>query len=264
VKEIKDLANQYDIHLMDLSYCPNNLDPDQNERKKHHDRLMKMVDACGKLDVSTITTFAGRDPNRSMEENMDFFEQELSPLIDYARDNNVKIAVENCPMGFAMYGGENFMYSPKIWKMMFKRFDKTLGLCLDPSHLIWLMIDYIQTVRDFADRIYVVHAKDCEIDRRLLGYGGILDSEWVDVLFTGKSGIGHREIKWKDPSTQWWRYRIPGLGDIDFGRLISELLIFGYTDDLIIEHEDPIWYGTEELNKQGLTIGLRHLSQFLP
>ncbi len=126
------------------------------------------------------------------------------------------------------------------------------------------MIDYIQTVRDFSDRIYVVHAKDCEIDRRLLGYGGILDSEWVDVLFTGKSGIGHREIKWKDPSLQWWRYRIPGLGEIDFGRLISELLIFKYTGDLIIEHEDPIWYGTEELNKQGLIIGLRHLSQFLP
>lgn len=264
IRQIMDLIRKHDISISDLSYSPNNLDPDEEKRKEHHIRLRRMIEACSELSVPTITTFAGKNPNLGMEENLEFFQQEFGPIVDYAKDHNVKIAIENCPMGFALYGGENMAYSPKIWKEMFKMFGPTLGLCFDPSHLLWLQIDYLQAVRDFMDRIYIVHAKDCEIDRRLLGQVGILDSEWVDVLFTGKSGIGHRQIKWKDPSKQWWRYRIPGLGEIDFKRLISELLLRGYNSPLIIEHEDPIWYGTEELNKEGLTIGLRHLSQFLP
>lgn len=264
VREIKDLTQKNHIFISNLSYAPNNLDPDEKKRKQHHEHLKKVIEACAKLDVETITTFAGKDPNRRMEENLEFFQQEFGPLVDYAKDHNVKLAIENCPMGFALYGGGNIAYSPKIWKEMFKMFDRTLGLCLDPSHLYWLQIDYIQAVRDFADRIYMVHAKDCEIDRNLLSHVGILDSEWIDILFTGKSGIGHRRIKWEDPRKQWWRYRIPGLGEIDFKRFISELLLHGYKSTLTIEHEDPIWYGTEELNKQGLIIGLRYLSQFFP
>jgi len=264
VQDLKELTKKYDVTISDLSYAPNNLDPDPRNRERYHKHLIKVIEACANLNVETVTTFAGKDPNRTIEENLEFFHQEFGPIADYAKDRNVKIAIENCPMGFALYGGENMAYSPKIWKEMFKLFDSTLGLCLDPSHLYWLQIDYMRAVRDFADRIYMVHAKDCEIDKNALAYGGILDSEWIDVLFTGKSGIGHRSIKWKDPLKQWWRYRIPGLGEIDFKRFISELLLNGYRSALIIEHEDPIWYGTEELNKQGLTIGLKHLSQFLP
>ena len=264
VQEIKNITKKSDMYITDLSYASNNLDPDEKKRKQHLEHLKKVIEACEKLNIELVTTFAGKDPNRSMEENLELFQQEFGPIVDHARDRNVKLAIENCPMGFALYGGGNLAYSPKIWDEMFKIFDRTLGLCFDPSHLYWLQIDYMRALREYMDRIYVVHAKDCEIDRSLLGRVGILDSEWIDVLFTGKTGIGHRHIKWKDPRTQWWKYRIPGLGEIDFKRIINELLLHGYKSDLIIEHEDPIWYGTEELNKQGLIIGLRHLSQFFP
>jgi sugar phosphate isomerase/epimerase len=165
-------------------------------------------------------------------------------------------------MGF--YGGGNIAYSPAIWQKMFKMFGPTLGLCYDPSHLLWQQIDNLQALRDFIDRIYIVHAKDCEIDKRVLGYGGILESEWVDVLFTGKTGRGHRQIKWRDPAKQWWRYRIPGFGEIDFRAIFSELSLHKWDHVVIIEHEDPMWYGTEKLNKQGLKIGFKFISGFFP
>jgi len=40
---------------------------------------------------------------------------------------------------------------------------KILGLNLDPSHLIWQFIDYVQVVYDFRDRIYHIHAKNTRI-----------------------------------------------------------------------------------------------------
>lgn len=264
VQEIRQITKKHKMFITDLSYAPNNLDPDEKKRQENLAHLKKVIEACKKLEIGRVTTFAGRNPNIGMDENIDLFQQEFGPIVDYARDCAVKLSIENCPMGFALYGGGNLAYSPKIWDRIFKLFDKTLGLCFDPSHLYWLKIDYLKALREYMDRIYVVHAKDCEIDKDLLGRVGILDSEWIDVLFTGKTGIGHRHIKWKDPRGQWWRYRIPGLGEIDFKQIINELLLQGYKSDLIIEHEDPIWYGTEELNKQGLSIGLRYLAQFFP
>lgn len=262
IREIKDVAKKNDIFISDLSYAPNNLDPDEKKRKRNQEHLKKSIDACAKLNVDTITTFVGRDPTKDVEENLEIFEREFGPLVDYAKDRNVKLAIENCPMGF--YGGGNLAYSPQIWKRMFKMFGPTLGLCYDPSHLLWQQIDVVQPIREFIDRIYIVHAKDCEVDKNILNYGGILNSEWVDVLFTGKTGIGHRKIKWEDPTKQWWRYRIPGLGEINFKAIFSELSLRKWDHVTIIEHEDPMWYGTEELNKQGLKIGLRYLSQFFP
>jgi sugar phosphate isomerase/epimerase len=264
IQDIKQVLKKHNMFITDLSYAPNNLDPNEKKRKEHLEHLKKVIEAGEKLQIERVTTFAGRNPNLDMDENIELFQKEFGPVVDLARNCNVKLAIENCPMGFALYGGGNLAHSPKIWDRMFKLFDRTLGLCFDPSHLLWLQIDYMQALRDYMDRIYVVHAKDCEIDRNLLGRVGILDSEWIDMLFTGKTGIGHRSIKWKDPRMQWWRYRIPGLGEIDFKRIINELLLKKYGSDIIIEHEDPIWYGTEKLNKQGLSIGLEYLSQFFP
>jgi sugar phosphate isomerase/epimerase len=63
-------------------------------------------------------------------------------------------------------GGNNLMYAPATWRDVFAVLDgDTLGLNLDPSHLVWQMIDYERVVREFGPRIYYVHAKDMEIDR---------------------------------------------------------------------------------------------------
>ena len=64
-------------------------------------------------------------------------------------------------------GGTNLAWSPAIWDEMFTAIpDENFGLNLDPSHLVWLMIDYERAVYDFADRIFHVHAKDLEVRPR--------------------------------------------------------------------------------------------------
>jgi sugar phosphate isomerase/epimerase len=138
-------------------------------------------------------------------------------------------------------GGNNLASTPAIWREMFSIIpDENFGLNLDPSHLIWLMIDPNRVVREFKDRIFHVHAKDLEIDREGLYENGTLSL-----------GMG-----WQIP-------RLPGLGEVDWGRFISQLYRFGYDYVISIEHEDRKFEGTEELVKRGFLISRDILKPYL-
>ena len=57
----------------------------------------------------------------------------------------------------------------------------------------------------------------------------------------------------------WWRYRIPGLGQVDFRRYVDALYEGGFDGVLSVEHEDPVWGGTPELIEAGLKIAHNNL-----
>ena len=57
----------------------------------------------------------------------------------------------------------------------------------------------------------------------------------------------------------WWRYRVPGRGDIDWRAILDTLQEGGFDGTLSIEHEDPVWGGTVERVQRGLEIASRTL-----
>jgi sugar phosphate isomerase/epimerase len=61
----------------------------------------------------------------------------------------------------------------------------------------------------------------------------------------------------------WWRYRMPGLGDVDWRGVIDALYEVGYDGTVTVEHEDPIWSGDEARIYSGLEIARRTLQPFL-
>jgi sugar phosphate isomerase/epimerase len=70
----------------------------------------------------------------------------------------------------------------------------------------------------------------------------------------------NREDPW---DVGWWRYRIPGFGKVDWQRVIDALYEGGFDGTLSIEHEDPVWGGTEEKVKTGVEIATRRLLSVL-
>jgi sugar phosphate isomerase/epimerase len=58
--------------------------------------------------------------------------------------------------------------------------------------------------------------------------------------------------------------KIPGLGEVNWGRFISVLNDVGYTGPLCIEVEDRAYEGSHELRKAALRQSARYLRQFLP
>ena len=232
------------LEISSLAYYPNNLHPEESVRTEANAHLRKVVDAAAALGVRMVGTFVGRDKDRSLRENFEVFRQVWPSLVEYAGERGVTIAIENCPMIFSgdeWPGGNNMAYSPAVWDEMFSIVPSdNFGLNLDPSHLVWLQIDYERVVRDYASRIVHVHAKDLEIDRAGLYRNGTLSS-----------GIG-----WQVP-------RLPGLGEVRWGRFLAALYRAGYDYVVSIEHEDRTFEGTEELVKRGLLIARDNLRPYL-
>jgi sugar phosphate isomerase/epimerase len=232
---VRGVLDRHGLEISALAYYPNNLHPDDAHREEVNGHLRKVIDAAQQLEVGLVGTFVGNDKDRPLPENLDRFREIWPPLVEYAGERDVRIAIENCPMIFSYDewpGGTNLAWSPAIWDEMFEAIPaENFGLNLDPSHLVWLMIDYERAVYDFADRIFHVHAKDLEVRRDGLYRHG-----------TFSSGIG-----WQVP-------RLPGLGEVDWGRFIAALYAVGYDYVVSIEHEDRRFEGSEELVKRGFLL----------
>lgn len=245
VDEIHGLMREKRLEIAALGYYPNPLDPDPTHREDVIAHLQKVIEAASQLGVSVVSTFIGRDWKRTVEENFERFREIWPPIVRFAADHGIKLAIENCPMLFSYDewpGGKNLAYSPAIWRRMFEIIpDPYFGLTLDPSHLVWQFIDYVQVVYEFKDRIFHIHAKDMQIDREMLYQDGIL-------------GLGFR---WQIP-------RLPGLGEVDWARFIAALYAVGYKGAVCIEHEDRSFEGSEELVKQGFLIARNVLAPLIP
>ncbi len=232
---VRDLLDRHGLEISSLAYYPNNLHPDAKERRAANTHLRKVIDAAATLGVSTVGTFVGRDQTKNVSDNFREYRKVWPRLVDHAEKRGVKIAIENCPMIFSddeWPGGTNLAATPAAWDEMFSIVDsRSFGLNLDPSHLVWLMIDAERVVRDYAAKIFHVHAKDLEIDRDGLYRHG-----------TASLGMG-----WQVP-------RLPGLGEVRWDRFVSALYREGYDYVVSIEHEDRTFEGTEELVKRGFLI----------
>lgn len=234
-KRVRDTLRRYNLEISALAYYPNNLDPDSATREAANAHLRRVIEAAEQLEVGIVGTFVGRDQRRSIEESLDDFEHVWPPIVRFAREHRVKIAIENCPMIFSpdeWPGGKNLAYSPAVWRRMFEIIpDDNFGLNLDPSHLVWQFIDCTRVVRDFAPRIFHVHAKDLEIDREGLYENGVMSL-----------GMG-----WQVP-------RLPGLGEVRWDRFISALYAIGYDWVVSIEHEDRKFEGELGLVQRGFLL----------
>ena len=235
------------LTLSSIAYYDNNLHPDAAERASVNAHVLRCIDAAADLGCPTVGTFVGRHPGRSVRENLADAEAVFAPLVDRAGERGVKLIIENCVMeGWHPDGYPgNLAYSPELWEWMF-----SLGLYLnyDPSHLVWIGVDPVAAVRPYLDRIPHAQAKDIELfpaDRDRYG-------------FFGKAAERH------DPwDVGWWRYRVPGLGQVDWVRLIDAMYEGGFDGVLSVEHEDPVWGGTEERVEAGLEVAHRTLRPLL-
>ena len=241
---VLETVRKHGLEISGLGYYPNPLHADPAHRERVITHLKKVIVAAGMLGVPVVNTFIGRDRTRTIEANLEEVRHVWPPIIRFAAEHNVRIAIENCPMIFSndeWPGGDNLAFSPAIWRQMFEMIpDENFGLNFDPSHLVWQMIDYVRAVHEFGARIFHVHAKDLRIDREQLYQRGIMSL-----------GMG-----WQVP-------RLPGLGEVKWNDFFSALYAVGYDSAVCIEHEDRAFEKTEELIKRGFLLSSDVLRPFI-
>jgi sugar phosphate isomerase/epimerase len=240
--QVQELVRKYGVAISGLGYYPNPLDPDADHRRVVIEHLKKVISAGPRINVRQVNTFIGRDPSKPVEDSWALFMEVWKPLILHAEAEGVNIGIENCPMLFSRDewpGGKNLAVSPAVWHAMFEALPTPhLGLNFDPSHLVWQHIDYVRCVREFGSRIYHFHAKDTRIDPDRLYALGVL-------------GLG------------WHTPKLPGLGDVNWGQLISVLTDTGYRGAICIEVEDRAYEGSLEDRRRALRQSKRFLEQFV-
>lgn len=244
IKYIKQYCSDRKVEISSLAYYPNTMDGDLEKRAVYIEHLKKVITASGKLGIGMVTTFIGRDSHKNVDENFKIYEEVWPPIVKLAEENQVKIAIENCPMLFTndeWPGGQNLATTPANWRRMFELIpSKNLGLNYDPSHFVWQMIDYIKPLYEFKDRIYHVHYKDIKVFRDKLD----------DV------GIMAPPLKFMSP-------KLPGLGDVNWGNYVSALTDIGYKGYTCIEIEDKAFEGSKEEIENSLLLSKRYLQQFV-
>ncbi len=242
--QVNQLLQNAGVRISGLGYYPNPLAPDQEEAAVAVAHIRKVVLAAELLGVEVVNTFVGRDWTRSIDDNWPNFCEVWKPLVQFAEEHNVRIAIENCPMLFTndeWPGGKNLAHSPAVWRRMFEEIHSgNFGLNYDPSHLVWQQMDYLGPICEFGERIFHVHAKDAKVERDKLDDEGILATP----------------LKWHTP-------KLPGLGDVQWGRVASALTDVGYQGPVCIEVEDRAYEKDLERRKLALRQSRGFLQQYI-
>jgi sugar phosphate isomerase/epimerase len=228
------------VEISGLGYYPNPLAPDPKEAATYVEHLEKVILAAELLGVGVVNTFIGRDWTLSVEDNWPRFQSTWKPLVQLAEDHGIRIGIENCPMLFTYDewpGGKNLAHSPAIWRRMFEEIPSSgFGLNYDPSHLVWQQMDCVQPIREFGERIFHVHAKDVTVRRETLNEVGVLATP-----------------------LQWHTPKLPGLGDVPWGKFFSALNDIDYQGPVCIEVEDRAF----EQNVSRCKLALRQSREYL-
>lgn len=243
-KHILDYSKEKNVEISTLAYYPNTMDVNQEKREAAVAHLKNVIRASHKLGVNMVSTFIGRDQTKTVEENLELVKEVWPSIIKLAEENDVKVAIENCPMLFGpdqWPGGQNLMTTPKIWRQVFDILKSdNLGINYDPSHFVWQMIDYIKPIYEFKDKIFHVHYKDIKV--------------YPDRL--NDCGIMAYPLDFMSP-------KLPGLGDVDWSKYVSALTDIGYDGCTCIEVEDRAFEGSKEKVEDSLILSRRYLKQFV-
>lgn len=244
VEYIRNYTKGKRVEISSLAYYPNTMDAVTEKRQTAISHLKNVIRASERLGVNLVTTFLGRDQTKTVEENLELVKEIWPPIIELAEEKKVRIGIENCPMLFGpdqWPGGQNLMTTPAIWRKVFEILPSSfLGLNYDPSHFVWQMIDYIKPLYEFRDKIFHVHYKDIKLYPERL----------QDV------GIMGYPLAFMSP-------KLPGLGDVDWGKYVSALTDIGYNGYTCIEIEDKAFEGSLDEIKMSVRLSAHYLRNFV-
>ncbi len=244
VLTLKNYCEERDIYISGLGYYPNPLDPDREQADYYVQHIKKIITAASRLEIPVVNTFIGRDPLKSIDYNLDRFKEVWPEIISLAEEKNIKIAIENCPMLFTKDewpGGKNLAFSPAIWDQLFETIPSDhFGLNYDPSHLVWMQMDEVQPIYDYAHKLFHIHLKDVKVYRDKLNQVGILA----------------HPLEYHSP-------KIPGLGDVRWRDFFSALTSIGYQGPVCIEVEDKAYERSDQDIISAILTSRNYLNQFV-
>jgi len=193
-------------------------------RQRAAEEIKNTARAAASFGVKVVNGFTGSRiwhtlagfppvPPAMIEAGYQDFADRWNPILDVFDSVGVKFGLEVHPSEIAY----DFWTTQRALDAIGRR--PAFGINFDPSHLYWQMVDSVEFIHEYSDRIYHVHVK--ESMRNLNGRNGILASH----LPFGDHRRG-------------WDFVSPGRGGVPFERVFRSLNDIGYQGPLSVEWED--------------------------
>jgi sugar phosphate isomerase/epimerase len=143
------------------------------------------------------------------------FAARWKPILDAYKKSGVRFALEVHPteIAFDLFSAKTALEAVNG--------HPAFGFNFDPSHLAWQLVDPVEFLKEFPDRIYHTHMKDVDVDNNF-----------------GRAGILGSHLPFGNPNRRW-DFRSLGHGVVDFEAIIRTLNAIGYEGPLSVEWEDP-------------------------
>lgn len=141
------------------------------------------------------------------------FAARWKPIVDVFQENGVKFGLEVHPTEIA--------YDIITAHRALKALDDhpAFGFNFDPSHFIHQLLNPVEFIDEFGDRIWHMHVKDSR------------------VQLTGRNSILSSHLDFGD-HRRGWDFVSPGRGDVKWDQVFRALNRVGYSGPLSVEWED--------------------------
>jgi len=207
--------------------------PDKAKRDEAVARNAEYIGKCAEFGVKNFFVVVQlANSELKLSERFDLAVQGYGALADVLAKHEAWVVIEGYP------GADVPVCTPESYRIFLNECPARMAINYDPSHLIRQGIDPIRFLHEFAPRVQHIHAKDTEIFHEALYEHG----HEKPPVRAKTHGFG----------SAFWRYTIPGHGEMRWREAFAILEQAGYQGCVSIELEDENFNGSEEGEKQGL------------
>ena len=229
-------SNGIRVGSVDLQDWHGLISEDPAHQKASLEANSTFISECAKFGVTNyFAVMLPKDASKKRSENFDLMMNSLGKLAKILEANSGRLVIEGWP------GAGALCCTPEGYRACLNDTSDAIGINYDPSHLIRMGIDPIRFLKEFPNRVYHVHGKDCIVNQEAMYEFGSEQPSTFDE--------GH------DFGNSVWRYTIPGHGITPWTEVFSILKSAGYKGAVSIELEDENFNGSEAGEKLGIITG---------
>jgi sugar phosphate isomerase/epimerase len=233
LKNVRQLSekNGISIACLNLDYCL--LLEDKKSAKSFQAMLTKLARVAAAVNCKKIAVSLAPGANGGW---LDQVESALSDVQTPLAENDVQLLLRLATA--PQFRGKSLKtwtaFEPQDWRDLMSVIPG-LGLSFSPADCVWLGIDYLRILSGVASGIEHIEAHDVEINRSLLNDSGMY-------------------------GPLWWRYRLPGKGQVDWTQLIEQLKLYEFNGTFSIHLDDEFVANDQESLEEALESAVKYLA----
>lgn len=222
------------IACLNLDFC---LLPDDKKGNKNLAAMVgKLAHVAKQINCPKVSVFIAPGVDAGW---LDLAEQELNIVRDELAKNDVGLLLRLATA--PQFRGKSLKswtaMEPQDWRDLLS-ICPGVGLSFSPADCVWLGIDYLRILPGIASAVEHIEAHDIEIIRTLLNDSGIY-------------------------GPLWWRYRVPGKGQVDWTQLIEALKLYEFKGAFSIHLDDEFVAPDPESLEEALDTSAKFLAPLI-